>query len=524
MENTRINEEKIFLSKYKVKDWHDFVSKYSSKFNEIPTKRGIKEFIDKNKVNVGEDFRALILMKPTRSLSGVIPITVFTKPYMCSGNCIYCPTIKDVPKSYLPNEPATQRAILLNFDPYEQIKRRIEALEFNGHSSSKIEIIISGGTWDDYDERYRIHFINEIFRALNDNSSLEDSKTIDFNEIFKEQKINEKALHRCVGMSVETRPDKINKSSLEFARKLGITKFQVGIQSLNDEVLKKNNRGHNSSTSLNAINLLRIYGFKIQIHWMPNLYGSTIEKDYEDFIKIFSEKSIQPDEIKIYPCTVIEGTKLYDMYKNNEYATYDFNDLFNLLIKCKTNIPRYCRISRLYRDIPSNDIVSGSKYTNFRQIINKKMIESGLKCKCIRCREVREKLKIDDLKLRITSYNTSVSEEHFIEYVDKDYSIYGFLRLSIFNEIPTLSHNCDAMIRELHVYGSSIPVGEKSLKVQHTGIGKSLMKKAEEIAKMNNCEKIGVISAIGTRGYYQKLGYIFDNELGYGRKVIVNKK
>lgn len=449
--------------------------------------------------------RKLLRMKPTRTISGVAPITIFTKPYPCPGNCIFCPTQENMPKSYLREEPGAMRAESLKFDPYEQVKLRVRALKNIGHNTDKIELIISGGTWSFYPKDYREWFIEQAFKALN--KLPKDSGQ----NLRKLHQLNETVRHRCVGLAIETRPDYIDKKEIKHLRKLGVTKVQLGIQTLDDNVLKLNNRGHSSDESREAINLLRLAGFKIHIHWMANLYGSNIEKDYLDFQKLFCDKSIMPDELKIYPCSVLTGTKLYSLMKEGKYKPYTENDLIKLLVKCKTHIPKYSRVSRLVRDIPSQLIKGGSQKTNLRQLVQSRMKQEGLKCNCIRCREIRNgKFSPEALKYKSFDYETAVSKEMFLSYVVND-RIVGFLRLTIPKKSYSRKHFIEelrdsAIIREIHIYGRALKIGDDS-ESQHLGLGEKLIKKAEQIAAEIGFTKLAVISAIGTRGYYRKNGF-----------------
>ncbi len=472
------------------------------------------------------------VIKPTRTISGVAPVTIFTKPYSCTGNCIFCPTEKDIPKSYLSDEPGIQRATALKYNPYTQIQRRIEILEENGHNVSKVELIISGGTWDDYPLEYRLRFILAVFTAFNDlehkkkSSSWEEIKEKDLNretlweKIYKQQDINSHSKHRCIGMSIETRPDKINLNSIEDLRQLGVTKVQLGIQSLNNEILNKNNRGHTREDIFSAINLLRRNGFKIQIHWMCNLYSSNPKLDYNDFKELFNNPNVKPDEMKIYPCSLVSGTVLNKLYQEGKYQPYSTKQLIDLLIKCKQEIPEYCRINRIFRDIPSNLIVAGHKKTNLRQMIWQEMDKRNLECNCIRCREIRKEKVDSKPKLSIEKYETKVSTEYFLQYLIDNRKIVGFLRLAIYNKgVNVQLLHADAMIREIHVYGRALAIGKhKKGRGQHQGYGTKLIKKAEKIVQDNGGKSLAVIASVGTREYYKKKGFQIIPKMGYGLK------
>lgn len=500
-----------------------------------------------------------IKMRPTRTISGVTPVTVLTKPFPCPGKCIFCPNDVRMPKSYLKDEPGAQRAERNSFDPYLQTYNRLLALQNIGHSTGKAELIILGGTWSFYPEAYQIWFVKRCFDALNDfgrvdgrskvkaqndfeeadkapNRKIDGSrksynqivnevvynkgrKLISANEqtswteLEKAQSKNEKADNRCVGLVIETRPDWINEAEIIKFRKLGATKIQIGIQSLNDAVMKLNKRGHGRKETEEAIRLLRLGGFKIHAHWMPNLYGSTVYRDIEDYHRLW-EKEIQPDELKIYPTSIISNTGLYDLFKHGEYKPYSYEELLKVLTEIMPLTPRFCRLTRVVRDIPSTDIVAGNKLTNFRQIAEAELKKREKHCQCIRCREIKDqKFNIDDLELEKLDYTTSVGKELFLSYkTKKTDKIVGFLRLSLPKKSLVKNHFIDelqnsAVIREVHVYGQVVNIGENDKKAQHMGLGKKLIKLAEAIARENNFPKISVISAIGTREYYRKLGF-----------------
>ncbi|MBD3329186.1 tRNA uridine(34) 5-carboxymethylaminomethyl modification radical SAM/GNAT enzyme Elp3 [Candidatus Dojkabacteria bacterium] len=479
------------------------------------SKNEIRRYIESQKIKVNDNLMKILKLKPVRSISGVSPVTVFTKPYFCSGKCIFCPTRKNAPKSYLLDEPGIQRAVSQNFDPYDQVITRLKALSANGHDTSKIEVIISGGTWDDYELSYRREFINNIFKALNEfNSQGRATGDISLNDL---QDQNSTSKTRCVGMSIETRPDKVNYESIKQYRKFGITKVQLGIQSLNDEILEKNFRGHKVQDSHQAIELLRQNGFKIQIHWMCNLYGSTSEGDYEDFIKLFNDPRVMPDELKIYPCSIIPGTGLEELYKNAKFTPYSEKGLIRLLARCKVHIPKYCRVARLFRDIPSGNISAGVDKTNLRQLIHDYMGANSMECQCIRCREIRDEIveDIEDLKYEEIEYKTSVSKEVFMSYSYHG-KLVAFLRLSLLNNNENLIKS-KALIRELHVYGVTVGIGKsKTGASQHIGLGSELIQKACKKACEAKVKQIAVISAVGTRKYYEKLGFNIEKDYGYG--------
>ncbi|HAE85901.1 MAG TPA: tRNA uridine(34) 5-carboxymethylaminomethyl modification radical SAM/GNAT enzyme Elp3 [Anaerolineaceae bacterium] len=452
---------------------------------------------------------AAIRMKPIRTLSGVTTITVLTKPYSCPGECIFCPTENNMPQSYLSDEPGARRGVENDFDPYRQVASRLKALHEVGHPTDKIELLILGGSWTAYPRSYREWFIRRCFEALNEENRLDDQGDVSFEEI---QKRNESGRHRNVGLVVETRPDLISRQELIFNRKLGVTKFQIGIQSLDDDILKRNKRGHTSEQARQAVAFLRAAGFKVVAHWMPNLLGATLESDRADFTKLWLPGSIQPDELKIYPCQLLQNAELYDYWQRGEYQPYTEEQLIDLLADIKTEVPRYCRINRIIRDIPSTNVVAGNRNTSLRQDVAREMALRGTQCLCIRCREIRaSRMQKAALELHDLVYRTSVSEEHFLSFDTDDDRLAGFLRLSLPNEnnllaLPDLEDA--AIIREVHVYGQSLEVGaEQPGAAQHAGLGKNLIQKAEEIARGQGYKHLAVIAAVGTREYYAMRGF-----------------
>lgn len=520
---------------------------------------------------------AKLRRKPTRTISGVTPVTVLTKPFPCPGKCIFCPNDVRMPKSYLSDEPGAQRAELNAFDPYLQTHSRLTALHNTGHPTAKVEIIILGGTWSFYPETYQIWFIKRIFDALHDfgkgiNRSEEVKMALrDASQLHPELNITDASIHgevfdrsynqvvqsiydhemyrsreeaqaiagglieqtpitefatwseleavhsenetarcRCVGLVVETRPDHISEEEVLRIRRLGCTKVQIGFQSLNDEVLTLNKRGHDVAATRRAVRLLRRAGFKIHAHWMPNLYGSSPEADIEDYRKMFTDGDFCPDELKIYPCSLIESAELMQYYRRGDWQPYTQEELLTVLTEVFRLTPSYVRLTRVIRDIPSTDIVVGNKKTNFRELVDQNLTREGIRSQEIRSREIRKKeVSMDDLRLDIVRYDGGIGEELFLQYITDENDIAGFLRLSLPKGEPITPELTNAaMIREVHVYGQSLRMGRSmNGKAQHLGLGKQLIEKSVEIARDAGYERLAVISAIGTREYYRKRGF-----------------
>ena len=488
-----------------------------------------------NYKDLNPDILKLFKKKPIRTLSGVTPVTVLTKPYPCPGECIFCPVDVRMPKSYIASEPGAARAAQNGFDPYLQVYNRLKAYRDIGHPISKIELIVLGGTWSVYPETYQLWFISRLFEALNDFSisadrrpetkkvdmtdSLPDGKKYNqhvsssstehasWQDLLVAHKNNEHVECRCVGLVLETRPDYITNQEVIRLRRLGATKIQIGIQSLSDTVLNLNKRGHSVTQTKEAISQLRQAGFKIHAHWMPNLYGSNPEADILDYDLLFNDPSICPDELKVYPCSLIEKTELVRIFESGKWQPYTKEELSKVLQHVLTHTPEYCRLTRIIRDIPGPEIVTGNKITNFRQLLEAKMDHSTMSD--IRSREIKG-AAIESVLLNLDTirYETSVSTEYFLQYITSNRKIAAFLRLSlpkITSFIEELSNT--SIIREIHVYGQSISVGNVSEKqVQHQGFGKKLVETAKKISVQNGYREMTVISAIGTKEYYRKLG------------------
>ncbi|MFZ5559409.1 MAG: tRNA uridine(34) 5-carboxymethylaminomethyl modification radical SAM/GNAT enzyme Elp3 [Patescibacteria group bacterium] len=467
--------------------------------------------LSSHKIKKSNILENILKTRKIRTLSGIVSITVITKPYPCPGKCLYCPDEIDMPKSYLANEPACMRAVLTKFDPFKQVDARLKSLKITGHTTDKIELIVLGGTWSAYPKNYQNWFIKRCFDACNGDIPSKSLKSA--------QKANERAKNRIIGLTLETRPDFINPKEIKRMRDLGCTRVELGVQSIYDDILKKNKRGHGIKETIRATQLLKDAGFKVTYHMMLNLPGSNLKKDEKMFEELFSNPDFQSDQLKIYPCAVLKTAPLYKLWKKKKYKPYTEKQLINLLIKIKEKIPSYVRIIRVIRDIPSQSIVAGNKVSNLREIIADIMRKKGKKCRCIRCREIRnfqpgagpplaEKLIRRD-------YDASGGREIFLSFEDmKNDKILAFLRLRLGRRslgegetLPVLK-NC-ALIRGVHTYGLTVPISQKiKTAQQHKNLGKKLIKEAEKIAKKEfGFKKIAVISGIGVREYYRKLGY-----------------
>ena len=445
--------------------------------------------------------------KPTKTIAGVTPIAVMCMPRKCNhGICRYCP-IFDVPQSYTPASPPVLRAQRNNYDSYEQIKSRLKAFKVMHHPTDKIEIIILGGTFLSYPIKYQYKFIKGIYDALNGKKS----KTLE-----QAKKINEKTKHRCVALCIETRPDFASKEDIERALEFGCTRMELGVQVLDDKIYKHINRGHTVADVISATKNLRNAGFKVGYHIMPGLPKSNPKKDLELFKKLWTSKDYKPDQLKIYPTQVMKNSGLEKDFKRGKFKPYTLNQTQELLIKMFKVIPEYCRTMRVMRQFSPEHLIAGTTRISLRKDLDEILREKKVKIKEIRFREIgfarQHHKEIDPkVKLKVTKYKASDGDEYFIQVVNKDNILFGLLRLRIPNNLtnPTVEELKDcAIIRELHVYGQAIDIGKKNKQQgQHKGLGKKLMKQAEEITKENNIKKLAVISGVGVRDYYRKLGY-----------------
>ena len=499
------------------------------------------------------------IRKPSKSASGIVPIAVMLPPRKCNhGACLYCPSL-NAPQSYTPKSPAVMRAASLKYDAVKQIKSRLKSFKAMHHPIDKIEMIIMGGTFLQYPEKFQYKFIQDCYDSLNGKKSenLEQAK-----------RGNENAKHRCVALCIETRPDECI-FYIKRMREFGATRVEIGVQMPDNEIYKKIKRGHKVKDVVESTKALKDAGFKIGYHIMLGLPGSDIRKDLGLFKKLFSDDKFKPDQLKIYPCQVIKGAELENVYWKGKYKPYTKEEIEKILVLMLKSVPRYCRVMRIMREIPPDFLVAGTTRIDLRKEVEEKLRKNNVKLNEIRFREIGfasiTSTNYDELKLKITKYPASEGEEFFLEIVNSEDILFGLLRLRIFDDegyqikgtygspLSTLRgtkvspytnpsfqmqvspytnpsfkrknssslrlginkklKNKIAMIRELHVYGQALKIGEKNENAhQHRGFGKWLIAEAEKIAREKGIKKISVISGVGVRGYYKKLGYELENE------------
>jgi elongator complex protein 3 len=480
----------------------------------IPNSNLLKAYhnlVLKESLKPQKNIEYLLRKRKVRSLSGIINVSVLTKPYPCPGKCIFCPSQKTTPKSYLEKEPAVQRAISKNFSPYLQTMARLKSLKIIGHPTDKIELRIIGGTWSFYPPKYQYWFIKECFRAANEFEFKNSNSSRQQEGLQQAMKENENSKSRIIGLTIETRPDYITEKEIKRLRELGVTRVELGVQNIFDDVLKINRRGHDVASIAKASKLLKDAGFKLSFQMMPNLPGSNFKKDTLSFQEIFSNPNFMPDSLKIYPLAVIKNSFLEKNAKKYNLKIYNNKKLTDLIVEIKKLVPRWCRIQRIIRDIPSEYVSEGGvKTSNLREEVQREMSKQGISCQCIRCREIKgDYNNKEKIFLFRENYESSGGKEIFLTFENKERSkLYSLLRLRIpANPIfPVLKDS--AIIREIHTYGQLQPISGKESSPQHKGLGKKLIKEAERISKKEfGLKKIAVISGIGVRGYYRKLGY-----------------
>ena len=509
-------------------------------FHNLYFVKAYNDLIKEKKIKENNSLLELIQKRGVRTLSGVAPVTVMTKPFPCPGKCVYCPTDIRMPKSYLPSQPAAQRAFRQRFNPYTQVFVRLKALSMTGHEVSKVELRIIGGTWSSYPKKYQTWFIKQCLNAMNEfHFQTADGKTDNVEKILKKNKIksfygvdevntitlksvgknlkfnevvkvNEKAKVRCIGINIETRPDFIDEAEVRRLRNLGVTKVEIGVQTTDEKVQELTKRGHDLESVKDATALLKDAGFKIGYHMMPNLPGATPELDKKMVADLFSDHAYQPDYLKIYPCVVLPKAALVIDYRKGLYKPYDDKTLEEVLLEEIKSVPEWCRIDRIARDIPSNEIEAGFKSSNIRQILEERLRRLGTPCRDIRAREIgHEPIVMKNVKMIRRDYDASFGKEIFLSFEDvKNDKLIALLRLRM-PKNPFLSELKNAtLIREVHVYGRQLAIGKRVKgEMQHLGWGTLLMTEAEKISREYRFKKIAVIAGIGTREYYRKKGY-----------------
>jgi ELP3 family radical SAM enzyme/protein acetyltransferase len=535
-----------------------FIGKLGRERKIIPSipniQRVYRLMVTKNEIPNNKQFEDLFRTKVIRSISGVVVITVFTSPYpetlsgvqrfSCKYNCFYCPQEPDQPRSYLTKEPAVARANQCHFDSKEQFYERSKAYIEMGHPLDKIGLIVSGGTFTSYPREYIVNFFRDQFYAANTVVDKFDGKDLRQPlSLYEEQIINQNTSDvKIIGITIETRPDQINKDEMIFFRTLGVTRVQIGVQHIDDRILTYINRGCTNQDTINAIKMLKTASFKVDVHIMPDLphpesitQQEMIDLDRDMFRQIIEKPDYQSDQYKIYPCTIVPYTKIKEWHENGSYQPYanihedGTNPLVELLVNVKSHVKPWVRINRVIRDFLLEHIISGNNVTSLRDVIQNEMRKRKIICNCIRCREIKNKdVKIDEFKLIIRQYDASDGDEFFISF-ENDHNIIGMLRLRInknfINEyFPELS-GC-AMIRELHVYGQMLNHDDinNGGSVQHLGIGKMLLNESINITRRHGLNKISVISGIGVRNYYIKQGFklceTYNNEQVHGGFLI----
>ncbi len=452
----------------------------------------------------------LLRVKPTRTLSGVAPVAVMTSPFPCPhGKCLPCPGGPDhpfqSPQSYTGEEPAALRAREHGYDPYAQVRARLEQFELLGHHVDKVELIVMGGTMTARPADYQEWFVSSCIRAMNEYRGHHPGTAADQISIFRQ---NEYSPVRCVATTFETRPDWAQREHIDRMLALGVTKVELGVQHLDDRILAFNRRGCTVDDTIEANRMLRDAGIKVGFHMMPNLPGSSIESDRWMFRELWENPSFRPDFLKIYPTLVTPGSEIESLWKKGEYAPYDEDDLIDLVAYGKSLLPEYVRLQRIQRDIPAKLIVAGSRHSNFRQLCRERLHALGKRCRCIRCREAGRSPGGGEITFRDERYTCTGGTEYFLSAVSGD-SLVGFARLRCGGTRWRDEIQDAALLRELHVYGSIVPLGSSPApdQRQHRKVGRMLLARAEETARAEGYREIAVMSGIGVRPYYRRHGY-----------------
>ncbi|MBT4376544.1 tRNA uridine(34) 5-carboxymethylaminomethyl modification radical SAM/GNAT enzyme Elp3 [archaeon] len=471
------------------------------------------------------------IKKPIRSKSGITPLTVVLPPKKCDhGTCIYCPGGDHVPQSYTDKSPAIMRAMALKYDIKKQTKTRLESLKAMGHPTEKLEVIIIGGTFLQYLEKFKQNYIKGIYDVLNmpQHSTIRGTPNgAKAKTLTQAKKINETAKHRVVALCIENRPDNCTEKDIKEMLSYGTTRVEIGVQIPDDKVYKKTNRGHTVKDVIEATKRLKDAGFKVGYHIMPGVPFSNKKLDKKKFKLIFKSQKFKPDQLKIYPCQIVESAPLEKIYKKINYKPYTNEEISKFIKWIMNKIPRYVRVMRMMREIPKEKMKIEAASTSMRGDLQKEL-RKNKNIKEIRFREIgQQKGKIDlNTKLKITKYKASKGKEYFLEIINKDHILFGLLRLRFpSKEVFIEELKGAAIVRELHVYGQALNLGETvqqsshsasqklwNEEAQHRGMGKQLMKKAEELSKKRGYKKLAVISGIGVREYYKKLGYNLEGD------------
>lgn len=523
---------KQFMQKEGFQSWNKFSLKFRRQHHYTISKNQARHvYINEINKTPPRD----LIKKASRSVYGILNVCVFTSPYpeytdengvkqkqmfSCKHNCYYCPMEPDQPRSYLRDEPGVARANDCGFDCVKQFHMRLDQYKGMGHTLDKIEFEVSGGTWSEYPEEYQVEFIRDGYYAANVYGQVERERY----SLEREIELNENADIHIIGLTIETRPDTITKDELYKFRKYNVTRVQIGVQHTDNAILKKINRGCTIEQSKEGIKMLLNNCFKVDIHLMPMLPKSTPEKDKEMFDQVLYDPDLQVDQWKVYPTSVVPWSVLETWYNKGKYKPYSMDELFEVLIYMKQRVHNRIRLIRIVRDINEHYILGACNVSHTRQLLHKEMEKRNLICKCIRCRSAKDDT-IGEYKMKVEEFTASGCKEYFISYVSlNELTLYGFCRLRLpkdnKDQLEEIKEH--ALIRELHVYSTLVPVSCKTSKVQHNGFGKKLLKMAESIAVYNGYRNIAVISGVGVRNYYRQRGYELDNTYMKKRQTIMS--
>ncbi|MFQ5975197.1 MAG: tRNA uridine(34) 5-carboxymethylaminomethyl modification radical SAM/GNAT enzyme Elp3 [Candidatus Hydrothermarchaeales archaeon] len=481
------------------------------RLKKIPTNAEILELVTAEERSILEP---LLRKKPVRTISGIATVAVMSRPFPCPhGRCTYCPVGEDSPQSYTGREPATLRAKRAGYDPYMQVHDRLNQLKKVGHPLDKVELIVMGGTFNSQPFEYKDRFVRRCLDAMNGFLD-EMDKSKDLEEA---QRINETAKVRNVGITFETRPDWAKEGHVDEMLDFGVTRVELGVQTLSDSIYEKIERGHTIKDVEEATRILKDSGLKVGYHMMPGLF-TDFEGDLEVFKSIFNDGGFMPDVIKLYPTLVIKGTGLYKLWKNGDFTPYTDEEAIELIVEIKKMMPKWVRTMRIQRDIPSHLIEAGVKKSNLGELVYKKLKDEGLTCSCIRCRDIGHlsykdgiEADFDNLEILVEKYRSSEGIEHFVSIEDTgNKALIGYLKLRFPSKKAHREEvtSNSSIIRELRILGQATPIGTVLDDAeQHKGLGAKLIQKAEEISIKNGKSNLLITSAIGVREYYKKFGY-----------------